>query len=122
MTKQQTASSSNTSNTSNTRETTRPERHRVIVDVHLFLLNGDRVLLGRRINTGYGDNAYHPPAGHLEDGESVVAALVREAKEEIGVTIAPQDVHLAHVMHNSSGGGRMALFFEVRRWEGEPDN
>ena len=100
----------------------RPERHRVIVDVHLFLLDGEQVLLGRRTNTGYGDGAYHPPAGHLEYGESVVAALMREAKEEIDVTISPEDVHLAHIMHNSSDGGRLALFFDVHRWDGVPNN
>ncbi|MFI9531608.1 NUDIX domain-containing protein [Nocardia fusca] len=49
----------------------------------------------------YEDGAYHLPSGHLEAGESVVAALVREAKEEIGVTIDPAGVGFAHVMHNS---------------------
>jgi 8-oxo-dGTP pyrophosphatase MutT (NUDIX family) len=52
----------------------------------------------------------------------VVTALVREAKEEIGVTIEPEAVQFAHVMHNSSGGGRAAFFFTVRDWESEPNN
>jgi 8-oxo-dGTP diphosphatase len=62
------------------------------------------------------------PSGHLEAGESAVAALIREAREEIGVTIDEQEVEFAHIMHNSSGGGRMAFFFAVRRWTGEPTN
>ncbi|MFC8527828.1 hypothetical protein [Nocardia sp. NPDC057227] len=33
---------------------------------------------------------------------------MREAVEEIGVQIAPEDVEFAHVMHNSSSGGRVA--------------
>ncbi|MFD4401137.1 NUDIX domain-containing protein [Nocardia sp. NPDC058499] len=98
-------------------------RHKVIGDVHLLLTDGQgRVLFGRRANTGYEDGAYHLPSGHLEAGESVVAALVREAKEEIGVTINPGAVGFAHVMHNSSSGGRVAFFFQVERWEGEPAN
>jgi ADP-ribose pyrophosphatase YjhB (NUDIX family) len=98
-------------------------RHQVTADVHLLLLLDDeQVLFGRRQNTGYEDGAYHLPSGHLEADESVVAALVREAKEEIGVTIEPEAVEFAHVMHNSSGGGRAAFFFAVREWEGEPDN
>lgn len=36
--------------------------------------------------------------------------------------IAPDDVRFSHVMHNSSSGGRMAFFFTVDRWEGEPTN
>jgi 8-oxo-dGTP pyrophosphatase MutT (NUDIX family) len=97
-------------------------RHQVTTDVHLLLLDDERVLFGRRQHTGYEDGAYHLPSGHLEADESVVAALVREAKEEIGVTIEPEAAEFAHVMHNSSGGGRAAFFFTVRDWEGEPDN
>ncbi len=92
-------------------------------DVHLLLLDGDgRLLFGLRQGTGYADGAYHLPSGHLEEGESVVAALIREAKEEIGVGIAAEDVEFSHIMHNSSSGGRVAFFFTVRRWEGIPEN
>ncbi|NEW43419.1 NUDIX domain-containing protein [Nocardia cyriacigeorgica] len=99
------------------------ERHRVIGDVHLLLTDSDgRVLLGRRANTGYEDGAYHVPSGHLESGESVLDALAREAKEEIGVSIEASDIDFAHVMHNSSSGGRVAFFFRVVRWQGEPSN
>jgi 8-oxo-dGTP pyrophosphatase MutT (NUDIX family) len=97
-------------------------RHKVTGDVHLLLLDGDRVLFGRRQNTGFEDGAYHLPSGHLEAGESVVEALIREAKEEVGVTIAPAAVEFAHVMHNASSGGRVAFFFTVRQWEGTPEN
>ncbi len=86
------------------------------------MLNDNSVLFGRRRNTGYEDGAYHLPAGHLEAGESVVTALIREAKEEIGIAIRPEAVEFAHVMHNSSSGGRAAFFFTVREWDGEPEN
>ncbi|WP_227997114.1 NUDIX hydrolase [Nocardia australiensis] len=100
----------------------KPQRHKVTGDVHLLLRRGDEVLFGQRRNTGFEDGAWHLPSGHLEAGESVVAALIREAEEEIGVTIAPEDVHFGHIMHNSSSGGRMAFFFTVRTWQGEPSN
>lgn len=99
------------------------ERHKVIGDVHLLLTdNKGRILLGRRANTDFEDGAYHPPSGHLEAGESLVEALVREAAEEIGVTIAADDVEFVHVMHNASSGGRVAFFFRVIRWQGGPSN
>ena len=97
-------------------------RFKVTGDVHLLLLDGDKILFGRRQNTGFEDGSYHVPSGHLEAGESMISALIREAKEEVGITIAPEAVEFAHVMHNSSSGGRVAFFFTVRQWEGIPEN
>nr|WP_107658842.1 NUDIX domain-containing protein [Nocardia suismassiliense] len=99
---------------------TKPPRHKVTGDVHLLLWRGDRVLFGRRWNTGFEDGAWHLPSGHLEAGESVVTALIREAEEEVGVVVEAGDVEFSHVMHNSSAGGRVAFFFTVAEWEGEP--
>ena len=98
-------------------------RHMLVGDVHLLLINPEgEVLFGQRQNTGYQDGVWHLPSGHLEAGESVVAALIREAREEVGVTIDEQAVEFVHVMHNSSGGGRVAFFFAVRNWAGAPEN
>ncbi|WP_433762259.1 NUDIX domain-containing protein [Nocardia sp. CA-135398] len=71
----------------------KPQRHKVTGDVHLLLRRRAEVLFGQRQNTGFEDGAWHLPSGHLEADESVVDALIREAREEIGVTIAPEDVH-----------------------------
>jgi 8-oxo-dGTP diphosphatase len=80
-------------------------RHKLVGDVHLILINpAGEVLFGQRYNTGYEDGAWHIPSGHLEAGESVLAALVREAREEVGIVIEGHDVEFAHIMHNSSSG------------------
>lgn len=100
----------------------KPQRHKVTGDVHLVLCRGSDVLFGQRRNTGFEDGAWHLPSGHLEAGESVLDALIREAEEEIGIIIKPEDVHFAHIMHNSSSGGRMAFFFAARAWQGDPEN
>lgn len=98
-------------------------RHKLTGDVHLLLVNqAGEVLFGQRQNTGYEDGAWHLPSGHLEAGESVVAALIREAEEEVGVIIDEHEAEFCHVMHNSSSGGRVAFFFTVHRWTGEPEN
>lgn len=96
------------------------KNQRAQVDVHLILRRGGEVLLGQRINTGFGDGCWHVPSGHGEDHESSLGTLVREAEEETGVIIKPEHAQLAHVLHHWTGSGRMALFFEVTQWSGEP--
>jgi 8-oxo-dGTP diphosphatase len=111
------------SNTASTARGSDTRRHKLTGDVHLLLLNPDGlVLFGRRQDTGFEDGDWHVPAGHLEAGESVVQALIREAKEEVDVIISPGDVEFAHIMHSSSSGGRAAFFFTVRQWDGAPEN
>jgi 8-oxo-dGTP diphosphatase len=89
----------------------------LVVDLHLVLRDQERILLGLRCNTGFGDGMYHLPAGRLEDEETISAGAIREAKEELGIDIHPADLVLLHVMHHRSG--RLALFFEARSWSGE---
>jgi hypothetical protein len=62
-----------------------PDTHRFKVtgDVHLLLLDGDKILFGRRQNTGFEDDSYHVPSGHLEAGESMISALICEAKRRL---------------------------------------
>ncbi|MFE2541071.1 methyltransferase domain-containing protein [Actinacidiphila glaucinigra] len=101
-----------------------PRRHTEIVDVHLVLRRGDEVLLGRRVNTGYADGLLHAPSGHVEDGEDVLTAMIREAHEEVGVALRPEDVSVALVMqHRAPGGGeRIGWFFEADGGVHEPVN
>jgi 8-oxo-dGTP diphosphatase len=69
------------------------KRPAVIPTVYLVLVEGDRVLLSRRFNTGFMDGMYGFPAGHLRDDEERLSeAVVREAMEEIGVEIASADL------------------------------
>jgi 8-oxo-dGTP diphosphatase len=92
-------------------------RNGLIVDLHLILRQDVRILFGLRRNTGFSDGMYHLPAGHLEDEETISAGAIREAKEELGIDIHPDDLHLVHVMHQRSG--RLSLFFEVGKWSGD---
>jgi 8-oxo-dGTP pyrophosphatase MutT (NUDIX family) len=92
--------------------------------VYLILLSGERVLLLRRANTGFEDGNYSLIAGHVEFGESALAAMVREASEEAGITLTPDDLTYAHTQHRRSAEGRtyFDLYFVARRWLGEPQN
>ncbi len=100
------------------------ERHRSIVDLHLILRRDDgRVLLMRRANTGYGDGRLHLPSGHLEH-ESVVDGVIREAREEVGVTVDAADLRFVHVMHRAAETthDRIGFFFATDTWTGTPYN
>jgi len=80
-----------------------PERFTFVAAVHLFLVGTDgAVLLLRRCNTGYEDGNWSVVAGHLDGSEEVKTAAIREAREEVGVTIDPADLAIVGVMHRKS--------------------
>lgn len=59
-----------------------------------------QVLLQRRQNTGFADGLWDfSCAGHVEQGESMTAAAVREAKEELGVTVSAESLRFAVLLH-----------------------
>ena len=58
------------------------------------------------------------PGGHIEKGESIVDAVVREMKEETGLTI--RNPRLRGVKQFPIEGGRYIVFlFETEEFEGE---
>jgi len=86
----------------------------------------ERVLLQLRRGTGYMDGHWAvSAAGHVEAGEDAVSAAVREAAEELGVVLDPEDLVPLCAMHRTAGrtepgDQRVDFFFECRRWAGEP--
>lgn len=98
-----------------------------VVDVMLILTRDDHVLLALREGTGYADGMWNLPSGKLEDGEHALDALIREAREEIGVTLHPDELRHTGVVHcrNPEGQGRLGLFFTAETnpaRQGEPYN
>ncbi|HMB22105.1 MAG TPA: NUDIX domain-containing protein [Anaerolineales bacterium] len=92
------------------------------VTVHLLFFRNDQILLLRRFNTGYADGQYSVPAGHLDGGETVLAAARREAEEETGLHLDENDITFSSVMHRIDGDERVDFFVHVRQWQGEPVN
>ncbi|MGW4348633.1 NUDIX domain-containing protein [Streptomyces sp. NPDC004690] len=61
-------------------------------------------------------------AGHCER-EGAVSCVVREAREEAGLVIEPDDVefvHLVRLVDSPSARPRIGLVFRARAWSGAP--
>ncbi|WP_425450754.1 NUDIX hydrolase [Xylanimonas oleitrophica] len=101
-------------------------RFRVVPAAYVYLRREGQVLLQLRRGTGYRDGHWAAAAaGHVEPGESVVQAAVREAREELGVEVDEPDLRPVTVMHRGQPGGpaleqRVDVFFEAHRWAGTP--
>ena len=77
--------------------------------------DGDRILLQNRVKEDW--RGYALPGGHVEPGESFVGAVIREMKEETGLTVL--DPRLAGVKQFPTENGRyVVLLFKATRWSG----
>jgi 8-oxo-dGTP diphosphatase len=92
------------------------------VTVHLLFFQEGKILLSRRFQTGYMDGHYSVPAGHLDGGETVTHAAIREAREETGLELAAEDISFACVLHRREDEERVDFFVRVAHWNGEPVN
>ncbi|MEV4443414.1 NUDIX domain-containing protein [Streptomyces sp. NPDC049577] len=94
-----------------------------VLGAHLVFERDGHVLLGLRPPDAlFAANVWHVPAGHVER-ESARACAVREAREELGVTVHEPDLELVHTVHLLGAENtvpRLQLFFRVHRWHGEP--
>jgi len=82
-------------------------RFQVVPAAYVFLRRTEdgveQTLLQLRQGTGYMDGHWAAAAaGHVEAGESVLDAAVREAAEELGITIDPADLVPLCAMHRTA--------------------
>jgi 8-oxo-dGTP pyrophosphatase MutT (NUDIX family) len=93
----------------------------------LILTRSEQVLLARRQGTGYADGQWNLPSGKVELGEHAVAAIIREAREEIGIRLDTETLRAVGAVHyrNPEGQARIGLFFTAETdpaRQGEPVN
>ncbi|MGN0185538.1 MAG: NUDIX domain-containing protein [Aristaeellaceae bacterium] len=94
-----------------------------VFPVFLRTRDGRRqVLLHRRLNTGYMDGLWDiAGSGHVDAGETAMQALIREAMEELGVVLHPEDVAFAHLSHRLGSRTYYDIYFLVHSWIGTPE-
>lgn len=94
----------------------------VRVAVLLLLIKDNKILLQRRFNTGWMDGKYSLVSGHLEEGEIINQAIIREVAEEAGIALDPKDLKVVQVMHRQSDFEYMDIFLTADNWQGEVKN
>lgn len=88
----------------------------VELTVLCLIQNGDEYLLQDRVKEDW--KGYTLPGGHIENGESVVDAVIREMKEETGLTVL--NPRLCGVKQFPIKNGRYLVFlFYADKFEGE---
>lgn len=83
-----------------------------------FVLRGE--------NTKWMQGFYSLPSGKIEVNEAASAAAIREAKEEVGISIKPDKLrHVLTMQRNDAGNTYQEwvdFFFEATGWEGVVHN
>ena len=92
------------------------KQERVELTVLCLVHRGEELLLQNREKKDW--QGWTMPGGHVEPGESIVDAVVREMQEETGLTVLHP--RLCGVKQFPIEGGRYLVFlFETEEFEGE---
>lgn len=82
------------------------------------------ILLQRRQNTGFADGLWDLScSGHVEEGECMTDACLRECREELGVQVSREHCcffALVHKHEKSTGLTYYNGYFAVQEYDGEP--
>ena len=101
------------------------DTQRPYVASYVLLKQGSKAAFVLRANTGWMNGYYGLASGKVENGESFTQAAIREAKEEVGVTITPNQLTPVMTCHRRELGEEMTwvdLLFVATDWQGEVVN
>jgi 8-oxo-dGTP diphosphatase len=103
------------------------ETERPYIASYVILRNDNKIAFVLRTNTSWMNGHYGLPAGKVEKGETFTAAVIREAKEEVGIGIKPEDIKPLLTLQRFEPGGLdtsswVDICFEATKWSGQPYN
>ncbi len=87
-----------------------------------LLLKEGEILLAMK-KQGFGVGKWNGVGGKTQEGESIVRAVIRETKEEVGVVVKEDELQEAGVINfyfeNKPEWSQRMHIFTARSWEGE---
>lgn len=96
----------------------------IYIGCEVLVRKGDKLLLGLRGRACFGAGTWALPGGHLEYNESLIEAVCREIKEELGADVGPKDLRLASVAEDlpniDSAHHYLHLSFEIKEPSWKP--
>lgn len=91
----------------------------------LVIIQDGRVLLGKRLNTGFMDGYYALPGGRHDRNESLSMAAIREAREELGIVVHPNDIQFTtaiNLKRPDQDSSMLYSTFQIVNYQGEIQN
>ena len=89
-----------------------------VVGVAVIVMDGDRVLLGRRVGGEY-EGAWCIPCGYVEYDEDVREAARREFRDETGLGVELGPVYTVHSNFHNPAMHTVGIWFRARVVDGE---
>ncbi|MEM9918984.1 MAG: NUDIX domain-containing protein [Bacteroidota bacterium] len=91
---------------------------RKTIKVRLILEHRGFILMLKQ--TSMNGGKYTLIGGTLEDGELPKETLIRESKEESGITLIEEDLQLVHTLFKRKENElRIVMYFKASRWKGQ---
>ena len=96
--------------------------------VHMLIIKDNKLLIQKRKGSKLWPGYYALPAGHIDEGENQYDALVREAKEELGISIDIKNIINSYVVLRRNyfeiDGKTLEpyidYYFEIKEYKGIP--
>lgn len=98
------------------------EKEQFLAAVYMIIKNREgKILLQRRQGTKLWPGFLALPAGHIDEGENAIDAVIREAKEELNIDICESDIIDSFVVNrkNKSLKPYFDVYFEIASYRGE---
>ena len=98
------------------------EKEKFMSSVYLIIKNERKqIFLQRRQGTKLWPGFLALPAGHIDEGENAYDAIIREAKEELGIEISIDNIIDTFVVNrrNKSLLPYYDVYFEINNYIGE---
>lgn len=93
-------------------------KHNFRLAINLVVCKDNKVLLMRRYNTGWNDGMYALMGGHVENNENIFDTAIREAQEELGIKVNPEN--LIPLMSMQVSPDHVYFYFKCNKFENEP--